>query len=31
MFCKYCGKEVDETATFCQNCGAAIKKEENNS
>ena len=31
MFCKYCGKEVDETATFCQHCGAAIKKEENNS
>ena len=31
MFCKYCGKEVDETATFCQHCGAAIKKEEDNS
>lgn len=24
MFCKYCGKEVDETATFCQHCGAKI-------
>lgn len=22
MFCKYCGKELDEHAAFCPNCGA---------
>lgn len=22
MFCKYCGKELDERAAFCPNCGA---------
>lgn len=25
MFCGSCGKEINEGATFCPNCGAAIK------
>ena len=27
MFCKNCGKEVTEDATFCPNCGTALDKE----
>ncbi|MBE5734798.1 MAG: zinc ribbon domain-containing protein [Clostridiales bacterium] len=28
MFCRYCGKEVDEKATFCQHCGSQIGEPE---
>ncbi len=24
MYCKKCGKEIDETATFCPACGAPV-------
>ena len=24
MYCKYCGKNLDDTALFCDNCGARI-------
>lgn len=24
MFCKYCGKEIDDTAKFCGNCGGNL-------
>ena len=24
MFCKYCGKEVDQNATICANCGGEV-------
>ena len=26
MYCAYCGKEVNDNAAFCLNCGAEIKK-----
>ena len=29
MFCEKCGKEIADNAAFCENCGAAIKKEIN--
>lgn len=29
MFCKKCGKEIMEGASFCEECGAAVKKEIN--
>ncbi len=25
MFCRHCGKEVDENAAFCLNCGGLLK------
>lgn len=25
MFCKHCGKQIDEDASFCSNCGKPIK------
>lgn len=25
MYCKYCGKEISETAKFCDNCGKPIE------
>lgn len=25
MFCKYCGRQVDEQASFCSSCGARLK------
>ena len=25
MYCMNCGKEIDETAVFCKNCGARVK------
>ena len=28
MFCRECGKEVDENANFCVNCGAKLEKEQ---
>ena len=28
MFCKQCGKEMDENANFCANCGAKLEKEQ---
>lgn len=28
MFCRQCGKEVDENANFCANCGAKLEKEQ---
>lgn len=27
MYCKQCGKEIDETALFCPNCGASQRSE----
>ena len=27
MFCRFCGKELQEDASFCGNCGAAVEKE----
>jgi len=24
MYCKHCGKEIDETSTYCQHCGKQI-------
>lgn len=29
MFCEKCGKEIANNAAFCENCGAAVKKEIN--
>ena len=29
MFCKNCGKEVDEKAFVCVHCGCALEKKEN--
>lgn len=26
MYCKHCGKQIDEDATFCQHCGKQIRK-----
>ena len=26
-FCKYCGKELDDSAKFCQECGKPTKEE----
>lgn len=26
MFCKYCGKELEQGTVFCPNCGNAVKK-----
>lgn len=26
MFCKYCGKEIADTAVFCTNCGKQVKE-----
>ena len=26
MFCKFCGKEVNENASLCLNCGCAIEE-----
>ena len=26
MFCKYCGKEIDDNAVVCINCGSATDK-----
>ena len=26
MYCMNCGKEMDEKATFCENCGAQVKQ-----
>ncbi len=28
MFCKTCGKEIDETSAFCPNCGCEINTAE---
>lgn len=28
MFCKNCGKEINETDAFCQYCGSKVEKEE---
>ena len=28
MFCYNCGKEVDDNAVICVNCGVALKKSE---
>ena len=25
MYCKHCGKEISETAKFCDGCGAAVE------
>lgn len=27
MYCKHCGKEIDDTSTFCQHCGKKIEEE----
>ena len=27
MFCEKCGKQIPEGAAFCDECGAAVKKE----
>ncbi len=27
MFCKYCGKEISDDATFCQYCGGSLVEE----
>lgn len=27
MFCKYCGKKLEDDAKFCSNCGAKVEKE----
>lgn len=27
MFCKYCGKEIDDNSKFCQYCGKALKEQ----
>lgn len=29
MFCRNCGKEIDDRAVFCVNCGCAVKDELN--
>ncbi len=29
MYCKYCGKEIIEGATFCNNCGKPVNKDGN--
>ena len=26
-FCKYCGKELNDTATFCSECGRSVEEE----
>lgn len=28
MFCRFCGKQIEDDSAFCGNCGAAIEKEE---
>jgi len=28
MFCKYCGKEVEQDVKFCPNCGAKLEEAE---
>lgn len=28
MFCKNCGKEIEENSTFCPSCGAKLVQEE---
>ena len=30
-FCSYCGNPVEESSSFCQNCGAKLMQEENSS
>ena len=30
MFCKYCGKEIDDDSIYCGYCGKRVKGEENN-
>lgn len=30
MFCKNCGKEIDDNAKFCMNCGNSINEDNNN-
>ena len=27
MFCKYCGKELDDDAKFCKYCGKIVRGE----
>lgn len=29
MYCKYCGKEINENAEFCIHCGSKLKGETN--
>lgn len=28
MYCKHCGKEIDDSATFCQHCGGSVSAQE---
>lgn len=31
MFCKYCGRKLEDDATFCSGCGKSVANENNNS
>lgn len=31
MFCKYCGRKLEDDATFCSGCGKSLANENNNS
>ena len=31
MFCKYCGRKLEDDATFCSDCGKSVANENNNS
>ncbi len=31
MFCKYCGKEIDDNSAFCKYCGKSLKMESDDS
>jgi len=28
MFCKYCGKEINENAIICEHCGTRVEDKE---
>ncbi len=29
MFCRYCGKEIEDDSVFCRYCGRELKKDQN--
>ena len=31
MFCKYCGRKLEDDAAFCSGCGKSVANENNNS